>query len=103
MAILEVILIIGTIAFAGNIILNAVRDTQQQRQLDDAFYRLIERQDGCVSLIQLAAYARVEAQWASSYLEQQAKAFEASVEVDAEGNSFYRFPKLHLSREQPSR
>ncbi|MBE9129784.1 MULTISPECIES: hypothetical protein [unclassified Coleofasciculus] len=67
----------------------------QQRQLEDSFYQLLESENSCISLIQLAATARVEPEKARQYLEHQAQVFNAVPEVDADGDTFYRFPKLH--------
>ncbi len=72
------------------------QESNYKRQLDEAFYRLLETQNSQVSLIQLAASARVEAQVAQQYLDRQVKIFSAVPEVDEEGDTFYRFPKLRL-------
>jgi len=66
-----------------------------RQQLDDAFYQLLESQGSCISLIQLTAAARVDVQQARQYLERQVQMFGAVPEVDADGDTFYRFPKLH--------
>lgn len=83
---LGVLLVLGAI--------NSVKSNQRQQQLEMAFYQLIENQNGQISLIQLAASARVDADIARQYLERQAKVFGATLEVDADGDSFYRFPKI---------
>jgi hypothetical protein len=67
----------------------------QRQQLDDAFYQLLEEQKSCISLIQLTATARVDVQQARQYLDLQVQMFGAVPEVDADGDTFYRFPKLH--------
>ncbi len=76
---------------------NSVKANQRQQQLETAFYQLIENQNGQISLIQLAASARVDAEIARQYLERQVKLFTATLEVDADGDSFYRFPKIRRS------
>ena len=89
-------LLVGSLSlllFLG--LLNFGRGKQLQQELDDAFYQLLESEDNQVSLIQLAVRARVDAAVAREYLERQAKAFGATLEVDADGDTFYRFPKLH--------
>ena len=96
MAILEFVVIIGLGTLLGLLVLNSVSGRQQQRQLDEAFYLLLESQNSQISLIQLAAAARVEAQVAQQYLERQVQLFSAILEVDEEGDTFYRFPKLRL-------
>lgn len=77
--------------------LNSFKENQQKQQLENAFYQLLENQNGQISLIQLAATARVDAEIAQKYLERQVKIFSATLEVDADGDSFYRFPKIHRS------
>lgn len=96
MASLQVVFVIGLGSLLGLLFLNNVNERKQQRQLDEAFYLLLETQKSQVSLIQLAASARVEAQVAEQYLKRQVKVFSAVLEVDEEGDSFYRFPKLRL-------
>jgi Fic family protein len=95
MAILELAFIVGLGGLVSLLLINATKENQQQRQLTDAFYQLLETQNGYISLIQLAVAAKVDAQLARQYLEHQAKAFAAVPEVDADGDTFYRFPKLH--------
>ncbi|HLO46955.1 MAG TPA: hypothetical protein VK211_00800 [Kamptonema sp.] len=96
MAILEIVFVIGLGSLLGLLFLNNINERKQQRQLDEAFYLLLETQKSQVSLIQLAASARVEAAVAEQYLKRQAKVFSAVLEVDEEGDTFYRFPKLRL-------
>ncbi|MBE9094685.1 hypothetical protein [Tychonema sp. LEGE 07203] len=96
MAILEFLLVIGLGGFAGLLIVNNLNESKQKRQLDEAFYQLLETQNSQMSLIQLAATARVEAEVAREYLNRQVKVFSAILEVDNEGDTFYRFPRLHL-------
>jgi len=96
MAILEFLLVIGLSGFAGLLIVKNLNKSKQKRQLDEAFYQLLETQNSLVSLIQLAAMARVEAEVAQQYLNRQVKIFSAVFEVDDEGDTFYRFPRLRL-------
>lgn len=96
MAILEIAFVIGLSSLVSLYVLNAIQNGQRQRQLQQAFYQLLEEQNGEVSLIQLAAAARMDALVAQTFLQQQVKVFSAIPEVDAEGNTFYRFPKLHI-------
>ena len=95
MIIFEELLLIGVVLLAGVLIAQMVQQQQQQRRLQDAFYRSLEL-DSCISLIQLATRARVEAAIAREFLETQAQSFSASLETDAEGETFYRFPKVRL-------
>lgn len=91
---LESLLVVSIGAVIAVLVFNTWKDNQRLRTLDEAFYRLIETQNGCVSLIQLSATARIDPQLASQYLEQQARVFAAVPEVDIDGNAFYRFPRL---------
>ena len=95
MIIFEELLLVGVVLLAALLIVQMVQKQQQERRLQDAFYRSLEL-DSCISLIQLATRARVEAAIAKEFLEIQAQAFSASLETDAEGETFYRFPKLRL-------
>lgn len=97
MPILEFIVIVGIGGLLLSLFANAAQKDRQQRQLEEAFYKLIEAQNGQISLIQLAVAAKVEAAIAQQYLQQQAKGFGATLEVDSDGDTFYRFPKLHPS------
>ncbi|MGB7442947.1 MAG: hypothetical protein WA919_17930 [Coleofasciculaceae cyanobacterium] len=93
MPLIDLLLVIFLGAVAGALLHS--RLLPQQQQLDDAFYQLLESEDSCISLIQLSAAARVDPQLARQYLERQMKLFNAIPEVDADGDTFYRFPKLH--------
>ncbi|MEK0179560.1 MAG: hypothetical protein P2A85_11855 [Microcoleus anatoxicus] len=96
MALLEFLLVIGMGGFVGLLLINNLNENKQKRRLDEAFYQLLENQNSQISLIQLAASARVEAQVAQQYLDAQVKIFSAILEVDDEGDTFYRFPRLRL-------
>ncbi|MGK7920924.1 MAG: hypothetical protein AB4080_13050 [Trichodesmium sp.] len=96
MAIIEFVILTGLGIVLGVFLVNMSNDRQQQRILDDAFYRLLKFQNGKISLIQLAAAAKVDAQIAQKYLESQAQIFSAILEIDEQGDTFYKFPKLSL-------
>jgi type II secretory pathway pseudopilin PulG len=96
MAILQFLLAIGLAGFVGLLVANNLQESKQKKQLDEAFYQLLETQNSQVSLIQLAASARVEARIAQQYLDKQVKIFSAVLEVDEDGDTFYRFPRLRL-------
>lgn len=96
MALVEFLLLIGLGGFVGLFVVNNLKESKQKQQLDEAFYQLLENQNSQISLIQLAASARVEAQVAQQYLDRQVKIFSAILEVDDEGDTFYRFPRLRL-------
>lgn len=94
MAILEFIVVFALAGMAGLLILRTTETKNQQQKLDTAFYQLLKEKNSCISFIQLAATARVDPEVARQYLEQQMKTFGAVPEVDADGDTFYRFPKL---------
>ena len=96
MPVIELVLVAGLGVFLGIFIINLSNDRSAQKILDDAFYRLIAAQNGRVSLIQLAAAAKVDATVAQRYLDRQVQIFSAIPEVDDQGDTFYRFPKLRL-------
>ncbi|MFS8120076.1 MAG: hypothetical protein ACMG55_16545 [Microcoleus sp.] len=96
MAILEFLLVIGMSGVVGLFITNNLNENKQKKRLDEAFYQLLENQNSQISLIQLAASARVEAEVAQQYLDRQVKIFSAILDVDDEGDTFYRFPRLRL-------
>ena len=97
MAVLEWSLLVGVAGLIGFSLINLARNLQQERRLRDAFYYLLETHGGAITLIQLATTARVDAEPAKLYLEAQAKAFSVLPDVDGEGNTFYRFPKVQRS------
>ena len=96
MPFIEFIIVTGLGVFLGIFIVNLSNDRSSQKVLDDAFYRLIEAQNGRISLIQLAAAAKVDASIAQRYLERQVQIFAALPEVNEQGDTFYRFPQLSL-------
>ncbi len=98
MAILEWFVIAGVCLFISATLVNATNGKQQQQRLEQSFYRLLETENSCISLIQLAVAAKVDAESARRFLEAQVEAFKAEIEVDADGDTFYRFPKLRRSR-----
>ncbi|NEP05453.1 MAG: hypothetical protein F6K25_09070 [Okeania sp. SIO2G4] len=96
MAVIEFVIFTGLGIVLGAFIFNISNDREQKRILDDAFYKLLELQNGKISLIQLAAAAKVDAQIAQKYLEVQVQVFTATLEIDEQGDTFYKFPKLSL-------
>ncbi|NER52030.1 MAG: hypothetical protein F6J92_36390 [Symploca sp. SIO1A3] len=104
--IIDILLLITLVALVGVLLRRSIQTPQQRledafsrQQLEDAFYRLLEEQGSCISLIQLTAASRVDVQQAKQYLEQQVEQLGAVPEVDLDGDTFYRFPKL---RRHPS-
>ncbi len=104
--IIDILLLITLAALVGVLLRRSIGTPQQRledafsrQQLEDAFYRLLEEQGSCISLIQLTAASRVDVQQAKQYLQQQVEQLGAVPEVDVDGDTFYRFPKL---RRRPS-
>ncbi|HEY9649929.1 MAG TPA: hypothetical protein V6C95_04650 [Coleofasciculaceae cyanobacterium] len=101
MPIVDLLLVITLVILVGVFLRVGPLNRQQQleeafsrQQLDDAFYQLLQEQGSCISLIQLTAASRVDVEQVRKYLERQVKMFGAMPEVDADGDTFYRFPKL---------
>ena len=97
MPVLEWVLGLGGAALISFSLLTIIRNSEQEKRLREAFYYLLEKYEGKISLIQLAASARVDAEPAKLYLESQARVFSVLPEVDLDGNTFYRFPKVERS------
>ncbi len=86
------LIVLGSIF--GVVALSGLRKQQMKKRLEDAFYEILERNEGKITLIQLTAKARVEPEIASQFLEQQAQVFSATLDVDEKGTIFYHFPKI---------
>jgi hypothetical protein len=94
MVIIEWGLLLTLGILVGWSVYKTIKLNQTRQRLDEAFYRVLETQNSCISLIQLAAIARVDADSARQYLTDQVQSFGAIPETDADGNTFYRFPSL---------
>ncbi|QZZ20802.1 hypothetical protein J5X98_26945 [Leptothermofonsia sichuanensis E412] len=97
MVILEWVVIAGVCVLVSSVLVRSLNSTQQKQRLERAFYYLLETEDSCVSLIRLAIEAKVDAEVTKQFLDTQVKYFGAELEVDADGDTFYRFPKLRRS------
>lgn len=102
MPIVDLLLVITLVILAVVLVRVGPLNRQQQlenafnrQKLEDAFYQLLENQNSCISLIQLTAESRVDVEQARQYLDRQVRLFAAVPEVDADGDTFYRFPKLY--------
>jgi hypothetical protein len=92
MGLLELLILLGLgVATAG-----FIRQSNQRKRLESAFYQLLRQQDSCISLIQLMAIAEANSQSAKIFLDEQVRLLDGIPEVDDEGDTFYRFPKLRL-------
>jgi hypothetical protein len=72
------------------------RTANRRKRLEAAFYQLLRQQDSCISLIQLVAIAQVSSQAAKVFLDEQVRLLNGIPEVDDDGDTSYRFPKLRL-------
>jgi hypothetical protein len=73
-----------------------ISKSNQRKRLEAAFYQILRQQDSCVSLIQLMAISQVSSQTAKIFLDEQMRLLNGIPEVDDDGDTFYRFPKLRL-------
>jgi hypothetical protein len=73
-----------------------VTNSNRRKRLEAAFYQVLRQQGSCISLIQLVAIAQVSSQQAKIFLEEQVRLLDGIPEVDEDGDTFYRFPKLRL-------
>ncbi len=77
MTILEFFLAIGIGGLSFLLLSNHISQKKIRPRLEQAFYQLLELENGYITLIQLATTARVDAEVTRAYLEHQAKAFDA--------------------------
>ncbi len=88
----QLLVLLGVGAGAAGLIYKSDR----RKRLESAFYQLLRQQDSCVSLIQLIAISQVSAQTAKVFLDEQVRLLDGIPEVDEDGDTYYRFPKLRL-------
>lgn len=67
------------------------RRQRQQAQLNAKFYQLLQRQQGRISVLDFAMFAKIEGVAAQSYLNAQAQAFSAYFETTLQGDIIYVF------------
>jgi len=83
------------------------RSAQQianQKQLQTTFFRLLQANNGTISLLQFAMESGLPGDAAKAYLQQQAQVFDAAVEVSTAGNLLYCFevkPEIFKLEESP--
>ena len=92
MGLLQLLILLGLGVGAAGFIQNLDR----RKRLDVAFYQLLRQQDSCISLIQLVAISQVNSQAVKIFLDEQVRLLDGIPEVDEDGDTFYRFPKLRL-------
>ena len=92
MGAIELLILLGVGVAAAKFI----SKSNQRKRLESAFYQLLRQQDSCISLIQLMAISQVSSQTAKMFLDEQMRLLNGIPEVDDDGDTFYRFPKLRL-------
>jgi hypothetical protein len=92
MGLIQLLILLGLGAGTAGFVYNADR----RKRLETAFYQLLRQQDSCISLIQLIAISQVSSQTAKVFLDEQVRLLNGIPEVDDDGDTFYRFPKLRL-------
>jgi hypothetical protein len=92
MGLIELLILLGVGAGAAGFISKSNR----RKRLEAAFYQLLRQQDSSISLIQLMAISQVSSQNAKIFLDEQVRLLDGFPEVDDDGDTFYRFPKLKL-------
>jgi hypothetical protein len=92
MGLIELLILLGL----GAATVGFIATSNRRKRLEAAFYQLLRQQDSCVSLIQLMAISQVSSQTAKIFLDEQMRLLNGIPEVDDDGDTFYRFPKLRL-------
>ena len=92
MGLIELLLLLGL----GTGVTRFIVASNRRKRLESAFYQLLRQQDSCVSLIQLVAISQASSQDAKVFLDEQMRLLNGIPEVDDDGDTFYRFPKLKL-------
>ena len=88
-------LILGVPTSAGGMwLFKGLRQQHQQKinnRLNSAFYRLIEQENGRISLLSFAKEAEITGEEAKKYLDLKAKEFNATFDVNPAGGIYYHF------------
>ncbi len=92
MGLIQLLILLGLGAGTAGFVANSHR----RKRLETSFYQLLRQQDSCISLIQLMAISQVSSQTAKIFLDEQIRLLNGIPEVDEDGDTFYRFPKLRL-------
>jgi hypothetical protein len=92
MGLIELLILFGL--GAGTV--GSIVRSNRRKRLESAFYQLLQQQDSQISLIQLMAISQVSSQTAKVFLDEQTRLLDGIPEVNDEGDTFYRFPKLRL-------
>lgn len=78
------------------------RDTAQQDRLNRAFYDLVQRHNGRISVLDFAMATHLEAAAARAFLDAKAQDFFADFEPTDTGDVIYRFTSLGTGPSTPS-
>jgi hypothetical protein len=92
MGLIELLTLLGL----GTVAAGFISKSNRRKRLESAFYQLLRQQDSCISLIQLVTISQVSSQDGKIFLEEQLRLLDGIPEVNDEGDTFYRFPKLRL-------
>ncbi|AFY94324.1 hypothetical protein [Chamaesiphon minutus] len=92
MGLIELLILLGLGVGTSKFISNSNR----RKRLEAAFYQLLRKQDSYISLIQLVTISQVSSQEAKIFLDEQVRLLDGIPEVDDDGDTFYRFPRLKL-------
>jgi hypothetical protein len=65
---------------------------EENQHLQQVFFDLLQETGGEVTVLQFSMAAQISGKLAKEYLEQCAKEYNATFQVDEEGNISYRFP-----------
>ena len=94
MGLIELLILLGL--GAGTV--GYINKSNRRKRLESAFYQLLRQQDSRISLIQLMAISQVSSQSAKIFLDEQMRLLDGIPEVDDEGDTYYRFPKLQIPK-----
>mgnify|MGYP006433947267 CR=1 FL=1 len=94
--IIPIPMIIAGNSLAGNVVKQNKREKQEEKEkerqrLRKIFFDLVQQQGGVVTLFQFSIAAQSSGKLAQKYLDEFAKEYNATYQVDEEGNIFYKF------------
>lgn len=73
---------------------------KERQRLRQIFFDLVQQQDGIITLFQFAIAAQSSGKLAQKYLDEFAQEYNATYQVDEEGNIFYRFNLLEKPEQE---
>lgn len=69
-----------------------MEDPTEAERLQKVFYEVVQANQGSVTVMQFAIASGLSGEAAKTYLDQQAKQFEATFQVNDSGTIYYQFP-----------